>query len=175
MATDLTVRYCSLFMLPRLVWKRQATEEEGEAWQAGSWLLDSLSEEACKQSFPPSSVWSHYMQDQVSAVPDFCTQPQLQPSRGLSAFSSLPDDLTTLHETQDSPPERVFVVVVFYRRKKIHIHTLFFFLWVCQVFVVVIALLLFLHRTQITQGQLFPEAKKKKKSTVVLFSCYFTF
>lgn len=149
MATDLTVRYCSLFMLPRLVWKRQATEEEGEAWQADSWLLDSLSEEACKQSFPPSSVWSHYMQDQVSAVPDFCTQPQLQPSRGLSAFSSLPDDLTTLHETQDSPPERVFFRCCFLQKKK-NTHTHFFFFWrVCQVFVVVV-LLLFLCGTQIT-------------------------
>jgi hypothetical protein len=65
--------------------------EEAEEWQAGSCCL-ILYLRGHASSFPPSSVWSHYMRDQVSAVPDFCTQP----SRGLSAFPSLPDELTML-------------------------------------------------------------------------------
>ena len=81
-------------VLPDSSRKGRPLKRKVKAWQAGSWWLDSLSEGACKPNFPPSSVWSHYMQDQVSAVPDFCTQPQLKPSRGLSAFSSPPDELT---------------------------------------------------------------------------------
>lgn len=61
-----------------------------EAWQTACLLLPT----AGGGSLPSSSLQSHYMQDQVCAVPDFCTAASAGSSGELSAFLYLPVWLT---------------------------------------------------------------------------------
>ena len=124
-----------------------------------------MSEGACKPNFPPSSVWSHYMQDQVSAVPDFCTQPQLKPSRGLSAFSSPPDELTVRYMKHWTHHLSGFFF--FFNGR---IYTYIFCKRVFWVFVVV--LLLFSQGIKLPRGRYFPRVIIK---TPLCYSYYLIF
>lgn len=149
MAADLTVRYCSLFMSPRLVQKKKATGEKGKAWQAGSWLLDSLSEGLASRVSLPALFG--LITCRIRSLPFQTSARSLSssPQRAVRFLISARWVDSAVHETLDSPSLRAFYFL-FNRRK----YTYIFCKRVCWVFVFV--LLLFLCRNQIAQRRCFP-------------------
>lgn len=106
-AADLTVRYCSLLM-PWLLQEKEASEEEGKARQAGSWLLDSLSEGACQQFLSQLCLVSLHAGSGLCCSRLLHTASAQALQRAVSFLISARWVDNAVHETLDSPSWRFY-------------------------------------------------------------------